>query len=84
MIGDVGAIALSEFLMINTTLIGLILFDCGIGPEGGKAIAAALVAGAGAGLKKLEMRGNDLDDDAKAALRNAARQSQIQGLQLRV
>ena len=71
-IKDEGAVALGEALKTNKTLKELELGFCGIGPEGGKALAAALSEGS-AVLTKLDVQQNELGDEGKKALQNAAK-----------
>ena len=70
-IKDEGAIALGEALKMNKSLKELELMECGIGPNGGKALAAALSEGT-AVLTKLNARGNDVGDEGEKVLRDAA------------
>ena len=55
-IGDHGATALGESLKTNKSLEELILWDCSIGAEGGKGLAAGLAVNAA--MTRLDVRGN--------------------------
>ena len=68
-IEDEGAVALGEALTSNKSLKELELFHCNIGTEGGKALAAALDT---AVLTKLDAGLNNLGDEGKKVLRDAA------------
>jgi Ran GTPase-activating protein (RanGAP) involved in mRNA processing and transport len=71
-IKDEGATALGQALRANRTLRELRLRGCAIGPEGGKALAAALSQGNAVALAKLDAHCNELGEEGRKTLRDAA------------